>query len=313
MNPSAGIASFLEGFSLARHPGLRRYTWLPVGISLVVCVTGLYFAFDYLIDVTNRFIAGLPEWLSWLDLLLKPLLYITGVLGGAWLFGLLAVLIASPFLGAFSMALERLRYGSAPESDTAIWTDISMSLAREGRKILYHLPRLLLVFLLTLIPVINLAAPVIWLLFGAWTMAVQFVDYPTENRQQPFQDHAVQAQSQPCGSLGLWPLRHWRADDPAAEFSADTRGGRRRHGSVANAGDQHSAVVPLRVANDPRQSFLQPIQALGEADPEVRVVVRAKGVAGRDAHILFGQHTFGEGHAVGAALHLRKGVERTRR
>lgn len=187
MNPSAGISSFVEGFSLARHPGLRRYTWLPMAISLIVCVTGLYFAFDYLLTATNRWIAGLPEWLSWLDLLLTPLLYITGVLGGAWLFGLLAVLIASPFLGAFSIALERIRYGDAPEIDSQIWTDISMSLAREARKLLYHLPRLLLVFLLTLIPVVNLAAPLIWLLFGAWTMAVQFVDYPTENRQQPFQ------------------------------------------------------------------------------------------------------------------------------
>ena len=26
MNPSAGVASFIEGFSLARNPGLRRYT-----------------------------------------------------------------------------------------------------------------------------------------------------------------------------------------------------------------------------------------------------------------------------------------------
>ena len=203
MNPSAGISSFVEGFSLARHPGLRRYTWLPVAISLIVCVTGLYFAFDYLIDATNRWIAGLPEWLAWLDLLLKPLLYITGVLGGAWLFGLIAVLIASPFLGAFSMALERIRYGDAPEMETRIWTDISMSLAREARKILYHLPRLLLVFILTLIPVINLAAPAIWLLFGAWTMAVQFVDYPTENRQRPFKETLDKLKSNRAAALAF--------------------------------------------------------------------------------------------------------------
>ena len=187
MNPSAGVESFVEGFALARHPGLRRYTWLPVAISLIVCVTGLYFAFDYLITASNRWLDSLPEWLSWIELILKPLLYVTGVLGGTWLFSLLAVLIASPFLGAFSMALERIRYGDAPEINSQIWTDISLSLAREARKLLYHLPRLLLVFLLTLIPLINLAAPAIWLLFGAWTMAVQFVDYPTENRQQPFQ------------------------------------------------------------------------------------------------------------------------------
>jgi len=203
MNPSAGFSSFVEGFSLARHPGLRRYTLLPIAISLIVCVTGLYFAFDYLIDATNRWIAGLPDWLSWLDLLLTPLLYITGVLGGTWIFGLLAVLIASPFLGAFSMALERIRYGNAPEVQSQIWTDISMSLAREGRKLLYHLPRLLLVFILTLIPVINLAAPFIWLLFGAWTMAVQFVDYPTENRQRPFQDTLAKLKANRAAALAF--------------------------------------------------------------------------------------------------------------
>ena len=187
MNPASGISSFAEGFRLARHPALRHYTWMPVLISLVICSTGLYFAFDYLIDVTNRWIAALPDWLSWLDLLLKPVMYLFGVLGGAWISGLLAVLIASPFLGAFSMALERVRFGRAPEMETKIWTDISSSIAREARKLLYYLPRLLLVFVVTLIPVINLAAPFIWLLFGAWTLAVQFVDYPTENRQEPFQ------------------------------------------------------------------------------------------------------------------------------
>ncbi len=187
MNPAPGISSFVEGFRLARHPALRHYVWVPVLISLLICSTGLYFAFGYLLDLTDRWIAGLPDWLSWLDLLLTPLLYLIGVLAGTWLFGLLAVLITSPFLGAFSMALERVHFGSAPEVDTQIWTDISASIAREARKLLYYLPRLILVFLLTLIPVINLAAPVLWLLFGAWTMAVQFVDYPTENRQQPFQ------------------------------------------------------------------------------------------------------------------------------
>jgi CysZ protein len=201
VNPSAGLASFVEGFSLARHPELRHYIWLPVGVSLVICLTGLYFAFDYLIDTTSRWIASLPEWLSWLDLVLTPLLYVIGVLGGTWFFGLLAVLIASPFLGAFSLALERIRFGSAPEVETGIWTDISSSIAREARKLLYYLPRLLLVFVLTLIPVVNLAAPAIWLLFGAWTMAVQFVDYPTENRQRPFQETLVKLKSNRAAAL----------------------------------------------------------------------------------------------------------------
>jgi len=203
VNPSIGLKSFIEGFSLARHPALRAYIWVPVLVSLVVCVTGLYLAFDYLIDATDRWIASLPDWLSWLDLLLTPLLYVVGVLGGAWLFALLAVLIASPFLGAFSMALERVRFGTAPEVETGILTDIGSSIARESRKLLYYLPRLLLVFVLTLIPVVNLAAPAIWLLFGAWTMAVQFVDYPTENRQRPFRETLIKLKSNRAAALAF--------------------------------------------------------------------------------------------------------------
>ena len=122
-------------------------------------------------------------------------------MGGAWLFGLLAVLIASPFLGAFSMALERVRYGTAQEVETSIWTDIGASITRELRKLLYYLPRLLAVFLITLIPVVNLVAPAIWLLFGAWTMAVQFVDYPTENRQRPFQETLTLLKSNRAAAL----------------------------------------------------------------------------------------------------------------
>ena len=186
MNPSLGIRAFAEGFRLARHPALRHYIWIPALISLVVITVGLYFGFDYMTGLSERTIAQLPDWLGWLDVVLLPLMYLIGVFGGAWLFALLAVLIASPFLGALSGALEKLCFGKAPNPESGLWTDISSSLAREGRKLLYHLPRLLAVFLITLIPVVNLAAPAIWLLFGAWTMAVQFVDYPTENRQEPF-------------------------------------------------------------------------------------------------------------------------------
>jgi CysZ protein len=188
MNPSLGVRAFVDGFRLSRHPELRRYTWLPALVSFAIIGTGLYFAFGYLSATSARLIADLPAWLSWLELLLTPLIYLIGFLAGAWLFALLAVLIASPFLGVLSAHLEAVAFGDAPVSDTSLWTDISQSLAREARKLVYHLPRLVIVFLITLIPVINLVAPVIWLLFGAWTMAVQFADYPTENRQRPFKE-----------------------------------------------------------------------------------------------------------------------------
>ena len=120
-------------------------------------------------------------------MLISPLIYLIGILIGAWAFAFLATLISSPFLGAFSAAVERERHGSGPAGmDTSLWTDVTDSIGREARKLAYYLPRLILVALVTLIPLVNAASPVIWLVFGAWTMAVQFVDYPMENRRLPF-------------------------------------------------------------------------------------------------------------------------------
>ena len=77
------------------------------------------------------------------------------------------------------------------------------ALGREGRKLLYHLPRLLGVFVLTLIPLINAAAPVLWFLFGAWTLAVQFADYPLENRGRPFRDTLTLLRANRAAALGF--------------------------------------------------------------------------------------------------------------
>jgi CysZ protein len=186
MNPAPGVRAFSEGFATSRHPSLRHYFWAPALLSLVIIGAGLYALLGQLPVLSAALLDWLPDWLDWLELLLTPLAYVIGVLGGAWAFALLAVLIASPFLGAFSAAVERLRSGAAPTSDGSILTDVAMSFRREARKLLYHLPRLAMVFVLTLIPVINLAAPLIWFAFGAWTVAVQFVDYPSENRRLPF-------------------------------------------------------------------------------------------------------------------------------
>ncbi|MFV2089242.1 MAG: sulfate transporter CysZ, partial [Pseudomonadales bacterium] len=188
MSPALGLRAFAHGLKHSRRKELRRYIWLPVIVSLIVISSGSYFAFGYLSDLAEFLIARLPDWLAFLELLLKPLLYLIGVLIGAWSFAFLAVLISSPFLGALSLAVERACFGNVPERETGLWMDLGSSFAREGRKLLYYLPRLVAVFLLTLIPVVNLASPFIWLIFGAWTMAVQFIDYPGENRQQPFQD-----------------------------------------------------------------------------------------------------------------------------
>lgn len=188
MTVSDGLRAFRDGGRAARAPGLGRYTWLPALVSLAVVGAGLYLALGYLAELSLRLTGMLPDWLGFLGAVLTPLLYLLGILAGAWLFGFLAVLVASPFLGDLSLAVERQQFGSGVPEPPSLLRGAAGALGRELRKLGYHLPRLLGVFVITLIPGVNALAPAVWLLFGAWTLAVQFCDYPAENRGQPFRD-----------------------------------------------------------------------------------------------------------------------------
>lgn len=203
MSFRTGVQAFIDGARLSRDPDLLRFTWIPALVSLLIIGSGTWLAFDTLSTWGQSLSDRLPSWLGFLEWVLVPLLYLLGLVLGVWLFGLLAGIIASPFLGSLSLAVERKVWGRAPEDTTAWWRLLGPTLARELRKLLYHLPRLLVVFVLTLIPLVNAAAPVIWLLFGAWTMAVQFADYPVENRQRPFRDTLARLKARPAAALGF--------------------------------------------------------------------------------------------------------------
>ncbi|HEX7035119.1 MAG TPA: sulfate transporter CysZ [Pseudomonadales bacterium] len=203
MSLPQGVRAFADGFGAARTPGVARYVWLPALVSLVVIVAGLVFAFGWLESLSTWLMGLLPDWLGFLGVIVTPLLYLLGVLAGVWLFGFLAVLIASPFLGDLSIAVERSRFASGPEQTPGFWTGLAGAFGRELRKLGYHLPRLVIVFVLTLVPVVNLAAPLLWLVFGAWTLAVQFCDYPAENRGRPFRETVELLQRHRAAALGF--------------------------------------------------------------------------------------------------------------
>jgi CysZ protein len=199
----AGVQLFLDGATLARDRRLVRYTWIPALIAVLTIGTGLGLALGSVTDFAAYLVAMLPTWLDFLGLVLAPLLYLLGLLIGTWLLGLLAVLIASPFLGDLSIEVERLHHLDAPPHPQNFWAGAAKAFRREGRKLGYHLPRLIGVFLVTLIPLVNLLSPFIWFVFGAWTMAVQFADYPAENRGLPFNDTLIRLRQQRLTALGF--------------------------------------------------------------------------------------------------------------
>lgn len=203
MSPFHGVQQFVEGARIARSPQLARYSWVPALSSAIIIGLGLALASGYVSEFSTWLVAQLPDWLSFLERILTPVLYLFGLLFGAWTFGFLAVIIAGPFLGNLSRKVEVLELGDVPDDTRSFLAGLLAGIKREARKLGYYLPRLFLVLLITLIPVINIAAPIIWFVFGAWAMAVQFCDYPTENRNLPFADTLERLRRHRGAALGF--------------------------------------------------------------------------------------------------------------
>ncbi len=97
----------------------------------------------------------------------------------------------NPFLGLLAEQLEGSLTGK-PLPDTGllgIAKDLPRIMAREWRKLMYYLPRALLLLALYFVPGIGqTVAPVLWFLFSAWMLAIQYCDYPFDNHKVSFAD-----------------------------------------------------------------------------------------------------------------------------
>tara|TARA_B110001450_G_scaffold63874_1_gene60509 strand:- start:52 stop:699 length:648 start_codon:yes stop_codon:yes gene_type:complete len=137
-------------------------------------------------------VSWLPSWLSgitWVLWVLFILLFGVAVFFG---FNLLANFIAAPFNGLLAEKVQlHLTGQDLGESGLgAIMASIPRSLGREISKLTYYLPRLLVLLVLSafslIIPVLNVIVALLWLVFGAWMMVIQYIDYPMDNNGLSF-------------------------------------------------------------------------------------------------------------------------------
>ena len=203
MTLGLGASCFVDGAKLARSKSLRRYVWAPLAASLVCVALLLGLGYTWVAEASAWVVAVTPAWLSWLGQLLAALLYVLGLVVAGWLVSLMAVLLASPFLGALSAGAEQEQFGTAPSHAPSVVGAVWGALRREARKLRYHLPRLAGLFLLTLVPVVNVAMPAFWFVFGAWMLAVQFVDYAAENRGLDFGETLAALRANRPAALGF--------------------------------------------------------------------------------------------------------------
>ncbi|MDF7680673.1 sulfate transporter CysZ [Enterobacteriaceae bacterium ESL0689] len=187
----SGADYFWQGWKLITMPGIRRYVFLPLFINTLLMGGAFWWLFTCIDSWLSSLMRHVPDWLQWLNYLLWPLAIISILLVFGYFFSTFANWIAAPFSGLLAEQLEARLTGAIPPdvSISDIIKDIPRIMKREWQKFIWYLPRALLLLALYFIPGIGQTlAPILWFLFSAWMLAIQYCDYPFDNHKVPFKN-----------------------------------------------------------------------------------------------------------------------------
>lgn len=196
-NPVAAAGYFFRGFALLLRPELRSFLIMPVLINLLLYSVALVLGYHYMSDLIEQFI---PDWLQWLRWVLWPLFFICFFIAGFFTFTMLANMIAAPFYGKLAAKTLMLITGQSGAGDEQPVTKV---IAAELKRAAYLATRAVPLLLLFIIPGVNIAAPFLWALFGAWGMALEYMAYPLENAGVLFPEQKRLAKEIRLGALSF--------------------------------------------------------------------------------------------------------------
>jgi CysZ protein len=189
--PLSGPQYLREGFRLVLSPGLRWFVVIPLAINLLLFGLLISFAVRQFGGWVDTFMPSLPSWAGWLEYLLWPVFVLLVLVIVFFTFTTLTSIISAPFNGFLSEKVEMVARGqdnAPPFRWSELLAMVPRTLGREMRKLAYFLPRALVLLVLSFIPVVNLVAVPLWVLFSVWMMAVQYIDYPADNNKLSWQD-----------------------------------------------------------------------------------------------------------------------------
>lgn len=195
-----------EGLKLVLSPSLRLFVLLPLAVNLLLFGGLIYFAGHQFSLWVDALMPTLPDWLSFLTYILWPLFVALVLLMVFFTFTLLANVIAAPFNGFLAEKVEVVVRGQdnfPPFSWSELMAMVPRTLSREMRKLGYFLPRAIGLFILSFIPVVNVIAAPLWLVFGIWMMAIQYIDYPADNNKMSWQDMLAWLRAKRWQSMGF--------------------------------------------------------------------------------------------------------------
>ena len=175
-----------RALSLLNKPGVRIYVIVPLMINMLLfgaLVWYGYSQFNLLVEWLMSFVPSFLEFIEWLIWIFFGVLAAITVF---FSFTPIANIVAAPFNALMSEKIEIELTGKAVSSDISFARMAIDAIGSQLRKLVYIMFWALGLFLVSLIPVVNLVAPVLWIVFGSWLLSLEYFDYPMGNHDLVF-------------------------------------------------------------------------------------------------------------------------------
>ncbi len=218
-----GVSQVLNGFRLIKSRGVKRYVVMPTLINLILFTTAFWFGYTKLDAYIEQL---LPNWLAWLEFLIWPLIVLASLVVVFFAFTLIANLLGAPFNSVLSEKIEQqlTNQGFEKEISSSSYMDLlkgaGLGLSNEMRKLFYIISRAIPLLIISIIPGLNVFAPFLWFLFGAWMLAIEYLDYPLGNRDMKFKEQLTLIKQNRFLCLGMGAALMFMTIIPGLNFFA---------------------------------------------------------------------------------------------
>ncbi|ADZ93345.1 sulfate transporter CysZ [Marinomonas mediterranea] len=208
IQPFQAVGAFFKSLPVILSPGMRLFILAPLLANVILMALLYMVALSYFGVVVDYMMGFLPGWMSFLNWLFYLVFGSIVAVAFFYSFSMGVNIIAAPFMAFLAEKVEERETGRQFESTLNMGEVMKIagrSIQRELQKLFYFLPRLIILLLLSFVPVINFVAPVLLLLFSAWMLAVQYMDYSFDNHKLSFREMRETLRTKPllCWTFGF--------------------------------------------------------------------------------------------------------------
>jgi len=181
----------LQGLKVLSNQGYRRFIFIPLLANLVFFILLTTFMFGVFSDSVLWVTDWLPSWMNFMGWFIWFILGSVFFIVYGFSFSIITNIFAAPFNGMLAEKIQRDMGVDLPEGES-LGSLITRTLVRELSKLMYFIWYGIWVTLglvvLAWIPLLNLLVPVLAFAWGAWCLAIQYLDYAADNNQQTFKE-----------------------------------------------------------------------------------------------------------------------------